>query len=294
MKTEREMLDIIIKITKDDERVRAVYLFGSRADPGVKKDAFQDYDIAFVVTETESFQADKNWFYRFGDIAALIEGERNALLFFGRKDMSALSRRCVFNILFSDNDSLDLVVEIKEEAIKNFIEFKPNIILLDKDDFLSGIITTTDNNYEYLKPDENAYRACCSNFWWFMVYPAKGIARGRIPYAMSSFNTFTRTLLNRMIEWYIGVQTAYSISIGKSEKLYEKYLPIDIFDLYSKTYTGNDYWVIIFHTCELFNKTALAVGTHFNFVYNQQEQDSMIKYLNYIKDACSLRYHPNA
>jgi aminoglycoside 6-adenylyltransferase len=287
MKTENEMLDIIIKIAKNDERIRAVYLFGSRANPDAKKDALQDYDIAFVVTETESFQADKNWLNAFGDIAMLVEGERNALLFFGRKDMSALSRRCVFNLLLSDNNSLDLVVEIKEEAIKNFAEYKPNIILFDKDDFLSGIIIATDENFEHLKPDENAYRACCSNFWWFLVYPAKGIARDQIPFAMVSFNSFTRTLLNRMIEWYIGVQTDFSVPIGKREKFYEKYLPKDIYDLFSKTYTASDYWNNIFVTCELFNKLALAVGTHFNFTYNQQEQDSMIKYLNYIKNVNS-------
>jgi aminoglycoside 6-adenylyltransferase len=284
MRTEQEILEIVLKIAKDNERIRAVYLFGSRANPDAKKDALQDYDVSFVVTETESFQADKNWLNEFDDIAMLIESERNALLFFGRKDMSALSRRCVFNLLFSDNNSLDLVVEIKEEAIKNFAEYKPNIVLLDKDDFLSGIVTTTDENFEHLKPDENAYRACCSNFWWFLIYPAKGIARDQIPFAMVSFNTFTRTLLNRMIEWYIGVQTDFSIPIGKREKYYEKFLPKDIYDLYSKTYTDNNYWNIVFVTCELFNKLALAVGTHFNFVYNQKEQDSMIKYLRYIEN----------
>jgi len=56
--------------------------------------------------------------------------------------MSVLSRRCVFNLLFSDNNSLDLVVEVKEEAIKNFAEYRPNIILLDKDDFLSVCLST--------------------------------------------------------------------------------------------------------------------------------------------------------
>ncbi|MCL2604368.1 MAG: aminoglycoside 6-adenylyltransferase [Defluviitaleaceae bacterium] len=284
MRTEQDMLKIVLGIAKEDERIRAVYLFGSRANPNAKKDALQDYDVAFVVTETESFQADKNWLNAFGDIAMAIESERNALLFFGRKDMSALSRRCVFNLLFNDNNSLDLVLEIKDEAAKNFVEYKPNIILLDKDNFLSGISTATDENYEHLKPDENAYWACYGNFWWFMVYPAKGIARDRIPLAMVSFNSFTRTLLNRMIEWYIGVQTEFSIPIGSRERFYEKYLPKDIYALFSKTYTDSDYWNIVFVTCELFNKLALAVGTHFNFTYNQQEQDSMIKYLQNIKN----------
>ena len=286
MRTEQEMLEIILKIAKEDERIRAVYLFGSRANPDAKKDKYQDYDVSFVVTETESFQADKNWLNAFGDMAMLNESQRNGLIFFGNKDMSKLSRYCVFNFLFSDNNCLDLVVEIKEEAMKNFAEYKPNIILLDKDDFLSGINMSTDENYDYLKPDENVYRACCSNFWWFMTYPIKGIARDKIPFAMVSYNSFTRTLLNRMIEWYIGIQTDFSVSIGKREKNYEKYLPKDLYDLYSKTYTESNYWNILFITCELFNKLALAVGTHFSFVYNRQEEDSIIKYLQKIKNDC--------
>jgi len=284
MRTEQEMLDIILKIATEDERIRAVYLFGSRVNPNAAKDNLQDYDVSFVVTETDSFQADKKWLNAFGDIAMCIEGERNALLFFGRKDMSALSRRCVFNFLFTDNNCLDLVIEVKEEAIKNFAEYQPAKILVDKDNILSGINTSAIEKYDSLKAEEDAYRACCSNFWWFLIYPAKGIARGKIPFGMVSFNTFTRTLLNRMIEWYIGIETNFSVSIGKREKNYEKLLPQDLYDLYSRTYTENDYWNVIFVTCELFNKLALAVGKYYDFKYNQQEEDSMIKYLQKIKD----------
>jgi aminoglycoside 6-adenylyltransferase len=287
MRTEQEMFNIVLEIAKKDERIRAVYLFGSRANPNAKKDELQDYDISFVVTETESFQADKNWLNAFGDIALLVEGERNALLFFGSKDMSVLSCRCVFNMLFQDSNSLDLVVETRDEAIKNFPQYIPNIVMLDKDNLLSNINTHTDENFDSLKPTENMYKACCSNFWWFLVYPTKGIARDNIPFAMVSFNTFTRTLLNKMIEWYIGVQNNFSISIGKREKNYEKHLPKNIYELYSKTYTEKDYWNVVFITCELFNKLALAVGTHFNFVYNQQEENSMMRYIQKIKNDSS-------
>ena len=286
MRTEQEILDMVLEIAKKDERIRAVYLFGSRANSNAKKDGLQDYDISFVVTETDSFQTDKNWINAFGDIALLVEGERNALLFFGSKDMSVLSRRCVFNILFQDNNSLDLVVETRDEAIKNFPQYTPNIIMLDKDNILSDINSNshTDDKYDSLKPTKDMYKACCSNFWWFLTYPAKSIARDNIPFAIVSFNTFTRTLLNRMIEWYIGVQNNFSVSIGKREKNYDKLLPNDIYELYSKTYTEKNYWDVIFVTCELFNKLALAVDAHFGFTYNKQEESSMIEYILKIKN----------
>ena len=286
MRTEQEMFNILTKMAAEDERIRAAYLFGSRADPDAKKDIYQDYDVSFVVTETDSFQADKKWLDAFGGIAMFNEAERNGLIFFGRKDMSVLSRRCIFKFLFSDDTCMDLVLEIKEEAVRSFAEYQPAKILTDKDGILSGINLSSDKNYEHLKPDEDMYRACCSNFWWFFVYPAKSIARGKIPFAMVSFNSFTRVSLNRMIEWYIGIETDFSVPIGKREKNYEKFLPKDLYDLYSKTYTENDYWNIVFVSCELFSRLALAVGKHFNFDYNQQEEDVILEYLRKIKDNC--------
>jgi aminoglycoside 6-adenylyltransferase len=51
MRTEQEMLDLILRVAKEDERIRAVLLAGSRANPGVPKDNYQDYDIAYFVTD---------------------------------------------------------------------------------------------------------------------------------------------------------------------------------------------------------------------------------------------------
>jgi len=56
-------MDLIIGI--------AVYMNGSRTNPNIPKDIFQDYDIVYVVKETQSFIADKNWVTIFGDIAIM-------------------------------------------------------------------------------------------------------------------------------------------------------------------------------------------------------------------------------
>ena len=68
MRTEKEMYDLIISIAQSDERIRAVYLNGSRTNPNVPKDIFQDYDVVYVVTETKPFIADKDWINQFGEI----------------------------------------------------------------------------------------------------------------------------------------------------------------------------------------------------------------------------------
>ena len=61
MRSESEMLDLILSIARRDERVRAVIMNGSRVNPNVPKDFFQDYDVIYLVTEKESFLADPSW-----------------------------------------------------------------------------------------------------------------------------------------------------------------------------------------------------------------------------------------
>ena len=67
MRSTGEMMDLILSTAKEDDRIRAAVLEGSRTNPNVPADLFQDYDVLYIVTETESFQADRSWIDRFGE-----------------------------------------------------------------------------------------------------------------------------------------------------------------------------------------------------------------------------------
>ena len=49
MRSEKEMLDLITKTAEEDPRIRAAYLEGSRVNPNVPADIFQDFDVVYVV-----------------------------------------------------------------------------------------------------------------------------------------------------------------------------------------------------------------------------------------------------
>ena len=66
MRSEKEMMELILSVARKDERIRAVYMNGSRTNPNVKKDIFQDYDIVYVVKENRPFYEDERWIDRFG------------------------------------------------------------------------------------------------------------------------------------------------------------------------------------------------------------------------------------
>ena len=77
MRSEKEMFELILRVAQANERIRAVYMNGSRTNPLVKKDIYQDYDIVYVVSETQSFLSDKAWINIFGEVAVMQEPDSN-------------------------------------------------------------------------------------------------------------------------------------------------------------------------------------------------------------------------
>lgn len=77
MRTETEMLTLIKNIALQDDNIRAAYIEGSRTNPEVPKDIFQDYDIVYIVNSTKPFQQDKEWVKQFGEILYMHYPEDN-------------------------------------------------------------------------------------------------------------------------------------------------------------------------------------------------------------------------
>lgn len=68
MRTEKEMLDLIMNKAVQDDRIRAVTLDGSRANCNATHDQYSDFDIVYFVTDVREFTKDKSWISCFGDI----------------------------------------------------------------------------------------------------------------------------------------------------------------------------------------------------------------------------------
>lgn len=55
MRTPEEMLTLILNVAKEDERIRAVSMGGSRANKDCPVDVYQDFDIVFFVKDVAPF-----------------------------------------------------------------------------------------------------------------------------------------------------------------------------------------------------------------------------------------------
>ena len=71
MRTEQQMLDLILETARGDERIRTVIMNGSRTNPNAPRDFFQDFDIVYIVTDVEPFRRNLEWIKRFGDMMIL-------------------------------------------------------------------------------------------------------------------------------------------------------------------------------------------------------------------------------
>ena len=66
-RTEQQMMDLILGVAERDERVRSVWINGSRANPNAPRDQYQDFDIVYAVTDMQSMIGEPGWIDIFGE-----------------------------------------------------------------------------------------------------------------------------------------------------------------------------------------------------------------------------------
>ena len=105
MRSEQEMLALILRVAREDDRIRAVYMNGSRANPNAPRDRFQDFDIVYLVTETGSFLAASSWIDVFGERLILqCPDEMDRML--GKQ--TDFTQKYTYLMQFSDGNRIDL------------------------------------------------------------------------------------------------------------------------------------------------------------------------------------------
>jgi len=284
MRTEKDIFDLIISIAKDDELLRAAIMTGSRANPDSPKDKYQDYDIAYIVkskNDIKPYYNNTGWIERHFGKPLITQLPENMELIppDGDGHFTAL-------MLFNDGVRIDLTID------DNYIDDGQYIyVIFDKDNRFHSM-KPDDKHWRIKPPNSKYFYDCCNEFWWCLNNVAKGIARDELPYAMNMYNCIVKDMLDKMIEWFIGVSYDFSVSSGKNGKYFKKYLPVDLYEKYKKTYSDSDYdnfWDSISRACELFHFSAEKVASYLNVSYNQNEENGMNKYLEMVKNDYNKR-----
>ncbi len=281
MRTENEMYALILGIAREDERIRGVYMNGSRTNPNGPKDIFQDYDVVYVVTDTKPYIEDKSWIDRFGEPLFMQYPDEHPDYPSDKENFYG------WLMQFSDGNRIDLHVESIPHALENILNDKLCEILLDKDGIFPEIPKSTDEDYWVKSPNEKQYLCTCTEFWWCLDSVAKGLWRNEMPYVMDMLNFCVRKQLEKMLSWKIGIITDFSVSVGKSAKYMYRWLDAEEWNEYLSTYSSanvEECWDAVLRMCDLFDNVARYVGEKLGFAYDDVESANCMSFLKHIRN----------
>lgn len=279
MRSEQEMYELILNTARADERVRAVILNGSRANPNAPRDMFQDYDVVYVVTDVASFKRDPAWIDRFGERMILQLPD----------DMSdpppSDDDSYAYLMQFADGNRIDLTLcplnQFPERGRDSL-----SALLLDKDGISEPFAPANESDYLPKPPTAKQFADCCNEFWWVCPYVAKGLWRQEIIYAKYMLDVVVREQLMKMLVWHIGVKTGFSRNPGKFGKYFQPYLAPELWEILEQTYADADYdnnWRALEAMCNLFRIVGAHAAEHFGFAYPHGDDARVSAHLRHVR-----------
>jgi aminoglycoside 6-adenylyltransferase len=278
MRSEAEMLELILETAREDDRIRAVIMNGSRVNPEAPRDIFQDYDIVYLVTDIEPYQHNLEWIQRFGELMILqLPDEMDDPPPAGEVSFAYLMQ-------FADGNRIDLTI-FPLAKLDQFGEDSLTLLLLDKDGILGPFPPPSERSYLPTPPTPKQFADCCNEFWWVSPYVAKGLWRGEIVYAKYTFEILREELL-KMLGWYVGVKTGFSSGPGKFGKHLHQRLEPELWELLQKTYSdaGTDHtWEALFAIGELFRIAAVRVAEELGFGYPSGDDERVSAHLRHVR-----------
>jgi aminoglycoside 6-adenylyltransferase len=279
MRSEQEMLDLIVETARDDERIRAVLLNGSRANPNAPQDIFRDFDIVYLVTDLAPFRHNLDWIQRFGELMILQMPDEM------QDPPPGDASGFVYLMQFSDGNRIDLGI-YSLSSLAERVRDSLTVLLLDKDGIVGPLDPPSERDYLPQPPTAKAFADCCNEFWWVCPYVAKGLWRQELLYAKTMLDQVVREQLMKMLVWHIGVKTGFQCNPGKLGKYFQRYLEPELWRMLEATYADASYdhtWDALLAMCDLFEQVALPIAGRFGFDYHQGDAARVRAHLQHVR-----------
>jgi aminoglycoside 6-adenylyltransferase len=275
MRSEAEIKKLIINVATNDNRVRGVLMNGSRANPNLTPDKYQDFDIVFIVNSFRDFTSDHSWVKVFGEI---IIRQLPDEMILGTQKPDGFG----YLMILEDGNRIDLTLYPVEKITNDYWPDSLTICLLDKDNQFESLPPPNDSAYFIKRPSAKEFSDVCNEFWWVSTYVAKGFLRNEITYAKEMLEIVVRPMFMKIIEWKIGANNRFSVSFGKAGRFMNKYVSDHYYQKVLQTYSDADAesnWKSLFYMLELFEQTSNEVAGKLNFQVDQKQQENTIRYL---------------
>ena len=264
MRTDTEMMNLILQIA-DTLEVEAIALSGSRTNPQVPKDEFQDYDVVYIVENLNDLLSDLSWLDQFG--MRLIEQH------------NVLGHRRLYLMLFEDGNRIDLTL-CSKEYIQEWVDSEAGFKVLKDDKGLFEAYQPNSNRYWTYPPTEEEFAASCNEFWWVSAYVVKAIRRNQLIYATDHLYGICQQELLKVFAWQVTSDRG-AVDIGKNYKYLFHYLPAEKEKEFSALLNLSSIEKVsqsLFATMNVFDREAQSLAKKMGFAYDQEEAEKMIAY----------------
>jgi len=268
----------VIDFAKNHDDVRTVIMNGSKVNPNISPDDFQDYDIVFYVNDFIHFMKNKEFIKSFGDILVMQtkdvqrpDGTEEDLFWY------------IYLIQFKNGTRLDLSILDVKDLDKKVYDDSLTKVVLDKDDLLHDIPQANESSYFVQKPTKKEMLMTINEFYWVCPYVGKGMARNHVFYSIKHLDIL-RKEIERMIDWWIGYQHDFKISVGKGKHRYVDLLPIDLYNKYTETYTDakvKNIWNALYVSLDLFDELYQKIADESNVDYHPEYKKDILKFIDY-------------
>lgn len=269
-RTYDEMMDLILDKARNDERIRAVTMEGSRANEHAVHDEYSDFDICYYVDDVRKFTNDKHWIEYFGDILIVQcpDDDYNSPYDYNGHENYA------YLIQFQDGNRIDLTLIDVRNIARECENTEPRTILLNKDHFKELIPINTEAAFYIKKPSEKEYYDTCNEFRWISLYVTKGLCRHELYYAKYCYDVLMLKMFMKMINWKIGIDNQFRVTTGNHGKYLKRYLSADEMDRFQSIFPNGEYddiWNKLFVMYDYFAEIAEYVAEKLNYPFDAEE-----------------------
>ena len=278
MRSETEMIDLIMNKAIEDDRIRAVAMDGSRANKNAVQDQYSDFDIVYFVRDVRDFTKDKSWINYFGDILIVQYPED-----WYKKPYDYDSHDTfVYLIQFADGNRIDLtLVDIRNIEAEKYNN-EPRIILLNKDNYKELVAIDNEKAFYVKPPKEMEFYNTCNEFRWLSLYIGKGLCREEFYFARYVYDVLLVEMFMKMLNWKIGIENNFNVTTGHYNKYLKRFLTADdMKELQGLFPSGmyEDMWDKLFLIYDYFHELEVIVADHFDYPYDNVEAKRVREFL---------------
>ena len=272
MRSESEVLSALRSLAAGDDRIRVALLNGSRVNPAHSPDLLSDYDVLLSVTDVESFVRDESWIAAFGAVL-LMQRPHNP------------PPRHTWLIVYADGVRIDFTCSPLDQLDADVRADSLTALLFDKDGRCPPLLPATETSYYVPRPGAAEFAATFNEFWWVLVYAAKGLWRNQLPYAKHTFDVIVRGEMMTILSWYASAHHGWAVNPGSYGKYLPRLLPPATWQEYQSTFAGaaaGENWHALFAAATLVQRLGSELSDLLGLHYNAGEGENALRLIRAI------------